>query len=312
MNKGNLGLERKQVLSGAIKYACTLLLAASLFNTPCLAADAPRMPAPQGMGAMDMKNCPMMMKQKHQSYIGSAAVISDDFIWKLSPNRVPQAGKPVVLNFDIVWKKDKTPLKDLQIVHEKPCHLIIVSRDLAEFQHIHPDVTGPGKMTVTTEFPKAGQYKMYMQFTVKGDGEYTIVHDLQVGSTQVKTQAARLNEDTSNKLVEGYTMRLTERPSKTNMQGPLEVAIEKNAKPVKDIERYLGAGGHGVMISEDLSQFLHIHPMLVLAQGVPYESPVMFQANVPKPGKYRAWMQFQVKGKMVIGTWDLLIRKPQD
>jgi hypothetical protein len=294
----------------------SLLIASSLpvcaIEKPKVAASssAPAKSSAAMSGGMDMKNCPMMMPSKHVAYIGSAAVFSDDFDWKVSPNPVPQKNKPVLLKFDISWKKDHKALSNLEVVHEKLCHLLIVSRDLNEFQHIHPDVTAPGKMSVTTEFPKDGQYKMYLQFTVKGDGEYTIVKDLNIGNGKVKTAAAVLGEDADKaKMVDGFKFTLPNRPVTANVQQPMLVSIEKDGKPVTNIQRYLGAGGHGCMISQDLTQFLHIHPMLVQADGFPYESPILFQATVPKPGKYRAWMQFMIDGKIRIGIWDLVIKK---
>lgn len=79
-------------------------------------------PASGGMDMdMDMKNCPMMRKNvKHEGYNGSAAILSDELIWKTAPNKIPQANKPVTLKFSFNWKKDGKPLTNLDIVHEKP------------------------------------------------------------------------------------------------------------------------------------------------------------------------------------------------
>ena len=49
------------------------------------------------------------------------------------------AGAPADLIFRIKDRQGAT-VKDLQIVHEKPMHLIVVSTDLGEFYHIHPEV----------------------------------------------------------------------------------------------------------------------------------------------------------------------------
>lgn len=274
--------------------------------------DNPKKTAPtpekeMDMSGMDMKNCPMMRKNvKHKGYIGSTAIISnEEFVWKVSPSIVPQANKPVTLKFDFNWKKTGKPLTNLDIVHEKPCHLIVVSKDLKEFQHIHPDIKAPGKMAVTTTFPKAGQYMMYMQFTPKDDGEYTLTKELQVASG--KTAKAVIKEDLKDKVVEGYTLKLPYYPTAAELEGPMEVAIQKNGKDIDYVDSFLGAGGHGVMISDDLTQFLHIHPVLTMAEGLKYKSPILFKASVLKPGKYRAWMQFQIKDKMVIGIWDIIV-----
>jgi hypothetical protein len=65
---------------------------------------------------------------------------------------------------------------------------------------------------------------------------------------------------------------------------------------VKDLQRYLGAWGHAMMLSEDMTEHVHAHPEEML-EGTPIMEgggpDLVFHALFPKPGNYRFWLQFQ-------------------
>ncbi|MDQ3063084.1 MAG: hypothetical protein M3R14_09525, partial [Acidobacteriota bacterium] len=66
--------------------------------------------------------------------------------FKSEPGTI-QAGQPAMLAFTVKDKQGAT-VKDLQVVHEKPMHLLVVSKDLAEFYHIHPEQSADGSYRV--------------------------------------------------------------------------------------------------------------------------------------------------------------------
>lgn len=89
-------------------------------------------------------------------------------------------------------------------------------------------------------------------------------------------------------------------------------------KPVTGLEPYLGAMGHAVLLSGDTKSYLHTHPMdahgdahgsmdhgahgATAGDARPADgggSDVMFHTNFPHPGLYKAWGQFQHKGKII-------------
>src|SRR5256885_15221760 len=69
--------------------------------------------------------------------------------------------QPVKLTFAINDSSGKL-ISDLAIVHERPAHLLIVSDDLAYFNHIHPEPNSYGTFTVETSFPSAGKYLLFL------------------------------------------------------------------------------------------------------------------------------------------------------
>lgn len=93
----------------------------------------------------------------------AAKAFSIDF--KAEPTEI-KAGEAATLSFTVRDKQGAT-VKDLQIVHEKPMHLLVVSKDLAEFYHIHPEQSADGGYRVSHNFPNGGEYRLYADFTPK-------------------------------------------------------------------------------------------------------------------------------------------------
>jgi hypothetical protein len=77
------------------------------------------------------------------------------------------------------------------------------------------------------------------------------------------------------------------------------VVDSKTGTPVTDLEPYLAAFGHTLVISEDTMEYVHAHPVelvpdnLATAVGGP---DLTFKALLPKPGRYRLWTQLKRAG----------------
>jgi hypothetical protein len=248
---------------------------------------------------------PATASQGHDGHMGGQSMeeqmragnqLSADYSSTLTTATPPEANKPTTLTLSLTDKSGGLPIRNLQQVHEKILHLIVVSKDLSVFQHLHPELVGPGKLEVQTTLPQEGEYILYSQFSTPEKGEQTVRNSLQVG--KASSQDARLVPDADKvKSSNGYTFKLTDHPEKAGEMAMPTVAIEKNGKPVDTIENYLGAGGHAVIISEDGDSFLHVHPMTESKDGK-YKSPIAFHTMIPKPGNYKLWTQFQVDGKV--------------
>jgi hypothetical protein len=71
----------------------------------------------------------------------------------------------------------------------------------------------------------------------------------------------------------------------------LETKLFFKLDPSSGLEKYLGAWGHMLAVSEDLIDLIHLHPFL--ANGGPV---AQFNVLFPRPGLYRLWTQFQRAG----------------
>ncbi len=236
-----------------------------------------------------------------------------------------EANKPSTLSFS-VRDKQGAIVKDLQIVHEKPMHLLIVSKDLAEFYHVHPEPSPDGAYRVQHTFPNGGDYKMYADFTPANATQVVEQIDVKV-SGQARAKAALVPDTKFEKTVD--SLKVVMKPSAEVTAGK-ELALDFQAfdsgsgRPATDLENYLGELAHFVIISEDLEDFVHAHPMAKgesINMGDPEqgdhgaeghkhsagegerketgESEVSAHTTFPRAGIYKLWAQFQRRGKVI-------------
>jgi hypothetical protein len=82
---------------------------------------------------------------------------------------------------------------------------------------------------------------------------------------------------------------------------------DASGNPIIDLEPLMGAGGHSVIISSDIQEFLHVHPTDEVEPNWKGGPNVSFRASFPKPGLYKAWGQFQHKGKIMMADFVLKV-----
>jgi Heavy metal binding domain len=224
--------------------------------------------------------------------------------------RAPRPDEPLKLRFAIFNPKTGQQVKDFQITHDKLYHLFIVSQDMNEFQHIHPEFQGDGSFTVETRLPRAGLYKVYSDF-YPSDGTPQVLqqHIATAGyKADLVGAMAHLVADTSFvKTVDGIKVELKLEPEPLIAGQPLALKYHlsdaKTGAPVRDLVPYLGAMGHTLILSEDQADYVHSHPEEEIApeadrskvRGGP---DVTFNAFMPRPGNYRIWTQFQRGGRL--------------
>ena len=85
---------------------------------------------------------------------------------------------------------------------------------------------------------------------------------------------------------------------------------DASGKSVTDLQPYLGAKGHCVILSADPKLYLHTHPTdgdhQMEGMSTPADAEhasggadVMFHTNFPRAGLYKAWGQFKHKDKII-------------
>ena len=122
------------------------------------------------------------------------------------PTIAPNA--PARLVYRFVDERSGAPLTDIVVSHEAQMHLIAVSRDLREFQHVHPTFTErPGELAVDVTFPRPGLYQLYGEFT-RADGTDVVQQDLLVVGAPANVGPA-LVEDRAPKQASGVQVALS-------------------------------------------------------------------------------------------------------
>ena len=82
------------------------------------------------------------------------------------------------------------------------------------------------------------------------------------------------------------------------------VTDASTGKPVVDLEPYLGAPGHLLIVDSDLKFAIHGHP-----EGQSSGPEVAFDPVLPSAGRYKLWVQFQRNGRVV--TVPFVIEVPE-
>jgi len=234
-----------------------------------------------------------MQQMNHGSHAAAdAPEMKTKASWKLSDEN-PQPGKTTAITVQIDDENGK-PVKEFDFNHEKQMHVIIVSRDLAYFDHIHPVYNGNGQFQVETKFPAAGDYKLIADYVPAGGSAVNNSTWVTVQGTAAK--AAPVEPDKSLvKTVDGVEVELSYDHLMAGMDLKLNFHMTDATthEPIKDLEPYLGAVGHVVILSSDAKRYLHVHPTEEKAKG----PDAVFMTSFPESGVYKIWGQFKRNGE---------------
>jgi hypothetical protein len=224
---------------------------------------------------------------------------------------VPEAGRKTVLTISIA-EKPGTPVRDFELVHDKLMHLIIVGEDLSYFAHIHPTLAGiDGNFTINHVFPESGTYKLWVDFKPKGGKQTLVTFLADVKGLPIHRPIVLVYDGVDNK-------ESSDRDYRIGLKLPQEKIIAKgdtdmftisdaSGNPVTDLEPLMGAGGHSVIISSDTQEFLHVHPAEEIESDWKGGPNISFRTIFPKSGLYKAWGQFQHKGKIITADFVLKV-----
>jgi hypothetical protein len=257
--------------------------------------------------------CGMSLIRKSSSTPGEYQVIL-----RATPTAI-HAGEKLQLRFLIFNPQSHELVREFNIVHDKPFHLFIVSQDLAHFQHIHPIQQLDGSFIAETVLPRAAAYKVFCDFFPVGGTPQLVRKSLITVGFNKNTpfkQGNLVPDQTLTKSVDGIRFDLTINPAEL-AEAKLAHLIyylvdEKLDRPVNDLQPYLGAWGHTFILSEDTTQYLHVHPEDPISQDIDPNKPasqpyVSFETFFPKPGRYRIWSEFQHQDRVTTVSFTVYV-----
>ena len=233
------------------------------------------------------------------------------------------AGQKATLLFKISHPGFDAVIQKFEVVHDRQYHLFVISQDMEYFQHIHPQQRPDGTWLIDVTLPKAGYYKVLSDFLPAGGSTQFIARPLITAGYMgdLAGDSAHLVPDTDRKkTVDDLTAEVSFDPPTfvAGLYGHLNFRLTDAAtgRAVTDLQTYLGAFGHTLIMSEDMGDYVHSHPLdistvsdesgpksFMLPAGVDPETlrggpEVTFEGLMPKPGRYRAWTQFRRNNKL--------------
>ena len=217
--------------------------------------------------------------------------------------------QPTKFSYKIKIDKGEV-LKNYEIAHEKIMHFIVVRKDLQNFQHLHPDFNQAiGEFTVNIDFPSEGVYRVFPDFTPGEDNPQkipvTVYHDIDVGDRD-RYKAQPVVPDTQPKKTVGEYQISYDFPAEIMMRNEItySLTVEKNGQPVTNLEKYLGALGHSVILKEGSLDFIHTHAEEISTKG----PKIKFSTSFPEEGSYKIFTQFQHEGKVVTTDYVIVVK----
>lgn len=241
---------------------------------------------------------------------------------KTEPKRV-RAGEPARLRLKVwadrerrdakgrpIGKRDPVEVREFDLMHERLLHLIVVSSDLEFFAHLHPEQEADGSFVLDgLVLPASGVYRLFADAAPKGAGAQIMDASLKVeGKTEAK--AGRAFEQKTVSEVDGIRVALAGAESlapRRTLALRVDLREVATGEPIGDLEPYLGALGHLMMIDERAETLVHAHPDERNAQGGRGE--LSFLLRPPKAGRYRLWVEFKRAGRVRVAQFAIEVRE---
>ncbi|MGV2916502.1 hypothetical protein [Streptomyces alfalfae] len=206
------------------------------------------------------------------------------------------AGREEELRFAVVDDATGRNVTAYEKEHTKELHLIVASRDLTTYRHLHPERAADGTWSTRVDLPEAGGHRVFADFRPRGEKEaLTLGADLAVAG---KSAPRELPARSAKATVDGYDVTL-KGALKPGEARDLTLSVERNGRPVTDLQPYLGAYGHLVALRSGDLAYLHVHPNGEPGDGTTKPGPgVSFTTTAPSAGTYRLFLDFQHGGEV--------------
>jgi P-type Cu+ transporter len=219
-------------------------------------------------------------------------------------------GRPTHVTVRVTDVETGALVRDIGLSHEAWMHLIATRDDLGTFTHVHPEPAGTsGEFSVELTFPTAGRYLLHTELRRRGAMTDLIErHEVVVGDPST-VDTVVLQPTPREQVVD--SVRVT-------LHGDVEVGDDSEltftfadavtGAPITDLEPFLAAAGHVVVMPADTSSFAHEHAEAEDAQGRPvfalpgqrFGPELDFHFRFPTAGRYQLWAQFQAADGTVL------------
>ncbi|MED2974796.1 hypothetical protein P4361_21485 [Fictibacillus sp. B-59209] len=188
------------------------------------------------------------------------------------------------------------PFDELEVNHEKLMHFILVSEDLKQYNHLHPQKTSKGSFEVKHSL-QPGTYNAFVDIKPKNKAYAVAPLKIEAGSHGNHTHQPELKADTTfSKTIDGHKVSLTPKEFKAGQPVTLQFSMG-DAKP----EPYLGARGHVVVLDHTGEKYVHVHP------STPEDTK--FETEFEEPGLYKLWAEFKINGKVITYPFIIEVKK---
>jgi hypothetical protein len=186
----------------------------------------------------------------------------------------------------VVTGPDGHAVVDFDVEHDKQLHLIVASRDLRRFAHVHPERDADGRWRVDLPDLPPGPYRAFADFRPTGGPALVLGVDVVVPG-ELASPTPLLASTVVD--VDGFEVTL-DGHAEAGTTSTMTVTVRRDGEVVTTAP-YLGAAGHLVALRDGDLAYLHVHPLDDEPAG-----PVRFGVELPSSGTYALFFDFLVDG----------------
>lgn len=202
-------------------------------------------------------------------------------------------------------------VKDFEIIHERLFHTFLISFDLADFAHEHPEPRADGSFLLPVKFRRAVPYRLVADFYPRAGTPQFLTATVFPRHATLPGVPALAASPAGPRQGANLAIELVTEPAEP-IAG-LETLLFFRLTPPDDLEPYLGAWGHLLMASDDLVDLAHEHPLYV--DGVPptelrapWPRRIQFNHIFARARTYRLWLQVKRAGVLNTVHFDVPVK----
>ena len=226
----------------------------------------------------------------------------------------PAGGAGGALRFVVREPRTATIVGRFETLHERLFHLFVISDDLREFSHLHPVLQPDGSFELSPMTFGSGPYQLYADFLPAGGTPQLLRRTILPARPAAGFSGSRtphLARDLAGKTDQGLRVRIEPVGALTAGTSSLiafHFADGPTGAAIADLQPYLGAWGHVLIVSADLADAVHSHPITPLTS--PGGPTIYFQQRFPRAGMYRMWGQFLRNGRLATVSFTVEVVEP--
>lgn len=233
-----------------------------------------------------------------------------------------EVGAPFTITLRVGDPASGATVTRFEVVHDRRYHLFVISEDMSVFQHIHPEIQPDGTWTIQTMVPKPGYYRVFSDFVPMGGAPQflgralvTAGFDGDLASSAVQLETDPVLVQTADTITASVTLEPATLVAGQYGHFTYTLTDAGSGEPIADLQPYLGAFGHTLILSEDMADYVHSHPTegpesdITRGLGGPR---VTFEGYLPRPGRYRAWTQFLRNDRITTVSYTFMVRSLED
>jgi hypothetical protein len=220
------------------------------------------------------------------------------------------------MRFVVREPRTGTIARRFERLHERPFHLFVISDDLLEFSHLHPVPQQDGSFELSSVSLRSGPYQLYADFLPVGGTPQLIrktIFPSRVAVGFSGSRAPHLVRESGKRADGSLRVRIDPDGGILIAGTPVLIAFHledaETGAAISDLQPYLGAWGHALIVSADLADAVHSHPITPLTS--PGGPTIYFQQRFPRAGMYRLWAQFMRNGHLSTVSFTVEVAEPR-